>query len=64
MDYLLSEVIKRANQYQKELPTRRVSPAPDAVAGLKRLDVPLQDHPIKPATVLAELDDMRFIDYF
>jgi arginase len=58
MDYLLSEVIKRANRYLAELPNRRVSPAPDAIAGLRRLDTPLQDHPIEPATVLAELDDI------
>ena len=58
MDDLLSEIIKRANRYLTELPTRRVSPAPDAVASLKRLDVPLQDHPNKPAAVLAELDDI------
>ncbi len=58
MDYLLSEVIKRANRYLAELPNRRVSPAPDALAGLKRLDVPLQDQPMEPATVLAELDDI------
>ena len=58
MDHLLSEVIERANLYLKKLPARRVSPAPDAVAGLKRLDVPLQDHPIKPEAVLAELDDI------
>lgn len=58
MDHLLSEIIDRANRYQTELPNRRVSPAPDSVAGLKQLDVPLQDHPIKPATVLAELDDI------
>jgi len=58
VDHLLSEVIERANLYLKKLPARRVSPAPDAVACLKRLDVPLQDHPIKPETVLAELDDI------
>lgn len=58
MDHLLSEVIKRANRYLTDLPTRRVSPAPDAIAGLRRLDTPLQDHPIDPATVLAELDEI------
>ena len=58
MDQLLSETIKRANRYLAELPNRRVSPAPEAVEGLKRLDVPLQDHSIEPATVLAELDDI------
>ena len=58
MDHLLAEVIKRAKRYLAELPGRRVSPLQDAVDGLRRLDVPLQDHPIEPATVLAELDDI------
>jgi glutamate/tyrosine decarboxylase-like PLP-dependent enzyme len=58
MDHLLTEVIKRAKRYLAELPGRRVSPLQDAVDGLRRLDVPLQDHPIEPATVLAELDDI------
>lgn len=58
MDHLLSETIKRANRYLAQLPTRRVSPAADAVEGLKRLDVPLQDHPMAPAAVMAELDDI------
>jgi glutamate/tyrosine decarboxylase-like PLP-dependent enzyme len=58
MDHLLSEVIKRANRYLAELPTRRVSPSPDALAALKHLEVPLQDQPLEPSTVLAELDDI------
>ena len=58
MDQLISEIINRANQYLTALPDRRVSPAPDSIAGLKQLDVPLQDLPINPAAVLAELDDI------
>jgi glutamate/tyrosine decarboxylase-like PLP-dependent enzyme len=58
MDHLLADVIKRANQYLRELPTRRVSPAPEALAALKALDVPLQDHPLEASGVLAELDDI------
>ena len=58
MDHLLAEVIKRAKRYLTELPSRRVSPPPDALAALKALDVPLQDYPLEPAAVLAELDDI------
>jgi glutamate/tyrosine decarboxylase-like PLP-dependent enzyme len=58
MDLLLAEVIKRANRYLAELPTRRVSPAPDALAALTHLEVPLQDQPLEASTVLAELDDI------
>ena len=58
MDHLLAEVIKRAERYLAELPARRVSPGQDAVDGLRRLDVPLQEQPLEPATVLAELDDI------
>jgi len=58
MDLLLAEVIKRANRYLAELPTRRVSPALDALAALTHLEVPLQDQPLEASTVLAELDDI------
>ena len=58
MDQLLSEVINRARRYLAQLPTRRVSPAREAVDGLKRLEVPLQENPLEPAAVLAELDDI------
>ena len=58
MDQLISEIINRANRYLTALPDRRVSPAPDSIAGLKQLDVPLQDLPINPAAVIAELDDI------
>ena len=57
MEYLLTEVLKRANHYIAELKTRRVNPSPDGLAGLKGLDVPLQDQPIDALSVLAELDD-------
>jgi glutamate/tyrosine decarboxylase-like PLP-dependent enzyme len=58
MKNLFSEVFERANRYLTDLPNRRVSPAPGAVAGLERLDVPLQDQPMDPAAVLVELDDI------
>ena len=57
MEKLLFEAAKRADRYLKELETRQVSPSPKAIAGLKRLDVPLQDEPIDPLSVLSELDE-------
>jgi glutamate/tyrosine decarboxylase-like PLP-dependent enzyme len=58
MEDLLAQVTKRTNRYINEIQSRRVSPSPKDIAKLKNLDVPLQDHPIEPATVLAELDDI------
>jgi hypothetical protein len=58
MDDLLSEVIRRADRYLAQLPSRRVSPAAESIEGLKRQDTALQDDPIDPAAVLAELDDI------
>jgi glutamate/tyrosine decarboxylase-like PLP-dependent enzyme len=58
MEDLLAQVIKRANRYINEMQTRRVSPSPGDIANLQGLNVPLQDDPIDPATVLAELDDI------
>ncbi len=58
MEDLLSQVARRANRYINEMQTRRVSPSPGDIANLQRLEVPLQDDPIDPATVLAELDDI------
>ncbi len=58
MDELLAEVMKRANRYLAGLPDRRVSPAAEAIANLKSLDVPLQNNPMEPAAVLAELDNI------
>lgn len=58
MDHLLGEFIKRANRYLAELPNRRVIPSPEALAALKHLEAPLQDNPLEPSMVLAELDDI------
>ena len=51
----IAQVTKRAIRYINEMQTRRVSPSPEDILNLKRLDAPLQDQPIDPATVLAEL---------
>jgi glutamate/tyrosine decarboxylase-like PLP-dependent enzyme len=58
MEDLLLDVAKRANRYVEGLSRRRVSPSPEAVERLKLLDVPLQNEPIEPARVLAELDEI------
>jgi glutamate/tyrosine decarboxylase-like PLP-dependent enzyme len=56
MEDLLFDVADRATRYTSSLPKRRVSPSQEAVEWLKTLDVPLQNDPIDPARVLAELD--------
>ena len=58
MEKLLSEVAKRADRYLRELENRRVGPSQNAIAGLNRLDVALQDEPMQPLDVLSELDDI------
>jgi glutamate/tyrosine decarboxylase-like PLP-dependent enzyme len=58
MRELFSDVANRATRYVESLPTRRVSPAPEALERLGLLDVPLQDQPMDPRKVLAELDEI------
>jgi len=58
LDNLIHDASQRAARYLGGLPQRRVSPATDDVARLRLLDVPLQDRPIPPERVLAELDDL------
>jgi glutamate/tyrosine decarboxylase-like PLP-dependent enzyme len=53
---LLTSAAARAQAYLDALPERRVAPAPADVAGLAALDGPLQDEPLDPQQVLAELD--------
>jgi glutamate/tyrosine decarboxylase-like PLP-dependent enzyme len=55
---LLSETLERSDRYLKSLDTRPVSPRPDAVAALKKLDVPLQNDPIEASQVIRELDEI------
>jgi glutamate/tyrosine decarboxylase-like PLP-dependent enzyme len=56
VDGLITDAAERAIRYLEDVRTRRVSPAPEAVDGLNRFDVPLQHDSIDAATVLAELD--------
>jgi glutamate/tyrosine decarboxylase-like PLP-dependent enzyme len=58
MRELLLDVANRANRYMDSLPARRVSPSPEALERLGLLDVPLQDEPMDPRDVLAELDEI------
>jgi len=58
MEELLLDVANRATRYVRSLPARRVSPSSEAVERLRQLEVPLQEDPIDPGTVLAELDDI------
>src|SRR5687768_14147742 len=55
---LLEATTERSVRYLESLPTRRVSPSPEAVAGLSRFDVPLQQEPMSPGAVLGELDQI------
>jgi glutamate/tyrosine decarboxylase-like PLP-dependent enzyme len=55
---LLSDVAHRAGRYIEGSSERRVSPSREAVERPRLLDVPLQDEPIGPARVLAELDEI------
>jgi glutamate/tyrosine decarboxylase-like PLP-dependent enzyme len=58
MEELLFGLTNRATRYTDSLPKRGVSPSQEALERLKTLDVPLQDDPIDPARVLAELDEI------
>src|SRR5688500_3664798 len=55
---LLTAATERSVRYLKSLETRRVSPSNDAIAGLARFDVPLQNDAIDAKAVLAQLDDI------
>lgn len=58
MKELLLDAALRADRYLTEIATRRVSPAPNAIAALSRFDVSLQNDPIDPNAVLKELDEV------
>jgi glutamate/tyrosine decarboxylase-like PLP-dependent enzyme len=55
---LLEGAARRGTRYLAGLDERPVQAAAAAVAGLARLDVPLNDAPLDPAVVLAELDEV------
>jgi glutamate/tyrosine decarboxylase-like PLP-dependent enzyme len=53
---VLNDVAERAKRYLSSIGQRRVAPTREAVAGLKELDVALQDRPIPAEKVVEELD--------
>jgi glutamate/tyrosine decarboxylase-like PLP-dependent enzyme len=57
MKPLLEDAARRAAQYLASLPERHVAPDAAAVRRLSELDVPLQEEPRDPHSVLAELDE-------
>ena len=57
MQDLIKAAARRSASYLERLSVRSVAPSAEAVQRLKGFDVPLQDEPIAPLQVLAELDD-------
>ncbi|CAG0931163.1 aromatic-L-amino-acid/L-tryptophan decarboxylase [Planctomycetaceae bacterium] len=58
MDDLLLDAARRGSRYLSTLRERSVAPTPDALARMHLLGGPLQDDPIDPAAVLAQLDEL------
>jgi glutamate/tyrosine decarboxylase-like PLP-dependent enzyme len=56
VDDLLQDVAARVQRYLADIAERRVFPAPTALQALEGFSVPLQEEPLAPANVLAELD--------
>ena len=56
MKELIEEAARRSARYLAGLDERSVAPPAEAVARLAGFDVPLQEEPIAPMQVLAELD--------
>ncbi len=55
---LLNDVSKRSSAYWHSISERRVSPAPEAIAALKRLREPLPEAPSSDREILALLDEI------
>ena len=53
---VLADVADRSKRYLDGIGERRVAPSPEALAGLKAFDVPLQDAPMSAEQVVEELD--------
>src|SRR5262245_16365504 len=52
----LADVANRARNYLDSVGERRAFPDESAIAGLAHFDVPLQDQPMSPEALVAELD--------
>jgi len=57
MREIMEDAARRALAYLEGLPSRSVSPSPQAIAALSRLDGPLPDAPTPPEMVLQLLDE-------
>lgn len=55
---LLKDVASRVQRYLDDIAQRRVFPAAAALEDLENFSVPLQEEPLAPASVLAELDTL------
>ena len=53
---VLADVADRSKRYLEGIGERRVAPSPEALAGLRAFDVPLQDNPMSAEEVVEELD--------
>jgi glutamate/tyrosine decarboxylase-like PLP-dependent enzyme len=58
MRALLENAFRRSVRYLEDARSRRVAPAPEALAGLERLGGPLAEAPTDPDEVLALLDEI------
>ncbi|MBI3666683.1 MAG: aminotransferase class V-fold PLP-dependent enzyme [Acidobacteria bacterium] len=58
MKKLLMNTVERATRYMEEVESRRVAPAPEALARLAELKVSLPEHPTEPDHILALLDEI------
>jgi glutamate/tyrosine decarboxylase-like PLP-dependent enzyme len=58
MNELIADAAQRASRYLEELRERRAFPSPADLARLSELSAPLQEEPIAPAQVLAQLDSI------
>jgi glutamate/tyrosine decarboxylase-like PLP-dependent enzyme len=58
MRELLEDAARCAISYLDSLGARRVYPAPEAIANLKKLDEPLPDEPAEPEAVMQLLDEI------
>lgn len=55
---LLTDAARRSAEYLKHLDSRSVAPSPKSVAALAGFDFPLQNDPVDPAAVLAQIDEL------
>jgi len=57
MEDIVMDAARRASEYLSQIDLRAIRPEADALKALSQLDVPLQESPLPPEKVLAELDE-------